>query len=386
MSDRATAITPGLLVWARERAGLSQSEVAQYLSKDVQNVSAWETGAAWPTYRQLEKLAEGLFHRPVALFFLPEPPQESPARQEFRTLPEFDITGLSADTRYAVRLGRSYQESLRELTGGVNPSDKRIWRDLRLHRSADVASATRRLRDYLDVPLGVQQSWGSSEDAMALWRSHVEDAGVFVFKRSFKQREISGFCLTHDEFPIIMVNNSTPFSRQVFTLFHEVAHLLFGISSITTVDGRFVDRMSGADKSIEVACNRFAAEFLVPSDAFPWGSVNPDHPIDAVPGIARRFNVSREVILRRILDRGWVDPETYRERVQSWADDAHEGRGGHGGGDYYNTQAAYLGDAYLRLAFSRHRAGIISTSELSEHLGVKARNILRLEEKVASRL
>jgi Zn-dependent peptidase ImmA (M78 family) len=114
-----------------------------------------------------------------------------------------------------------------------------------------------------------------------------------------------------------MVNNSTPHSCQVFTLFHEVAHLLFGISSITTVDGRFVDRMSGLDKSIEVACNKFAAEFLVPSDAFPWGSVNPDHPIDAVAGIAQQFNVSREVILRRILNRGWIDTETYRGCVQS---------------------------------------------------------------------
>ena len=38
--------------------------------------AAWETGDAWSSYRQLEKLAEGLFHRPVALFFLPEPPEE----------------------------------------------------------------------------------------------------------------------------------------------------------------------------------------------------------------------------------------------------------------------------------------------------------------------
>jgi Zn-dependent peptidase ImmA (M78 family) len=123
--------------------------------------------------------------------------------------------------------------------------------------------------------------------------------------------------LTHDEFPIIMVNNSTPYSRQVFTLFHEVAQLLFGISSIRTVDGRFVDRMSGPDKSIEAACNKFAAEFLVPSDAFPWGSVDSDPPIDAVPGIARRFQCESRGHLRRILDRGWIDPETYRGCVQS---------------------------------------------------------------------
>jgi len=385
MSDRATAINPDLLTWARERAGLSLSDVAHYMHKGADDVAAWETGDAWPTYRQLEKLAEGLYHRPVALFFLPEPPEELAAQQEFRTLPDFDITGLGADARFALRLGRSYQASLRELTGGLNPSDRRLWRDLRLDRSSDVMSAARQLRSYLGVTLERQRSWRTTAEAMAAWRGCVEDAGVFVFKRSFKQRDVSGFCLTDDEFPIIMVNNSTPFSRQIFTLFHEVAHLLYGLSSITTVDGRFVDRMSGSQKSIEVACNKLAAEVLVPSDAFPWDRIDQDNPVDSVTAVARAFNVSREVILRRVLDRGWIDPETYRECVQVWASETEAGRGGDGG-DYYNNQVAYLGDAYLRLAFSRYRAGIISASDLSEHLGVKARNIPKLEEKVASRI
>jgi Zn-dependent peptidase ImmA (M78 family) len=85
------------------------------------------------------------------------------------------------------------------------------------------------------------------------------------------------------------------------------------------------------------------------------------------------------------MDRGWVNPETYRSCVREWAAEAESGRSGEGG-NYYNTQAAYLGDSYLRLAFSRHRAGLISTSDLSEHLGVKARNLSKLEDRVASRI
>jgi Zn-dependent peptidase ImmA (M78 family)/transcriptional regulator with XRE-family HTH domain len=385
MSARATSVTPTLLTWARERAGLSLSEVGAYVSKDAQVVAEWESGDAWPTYRQLENLAEGLFHRPVALFFFPEPPDELPAQEEFRTLPDFDVENLHADTRYAVRVARSYQQSLRELTGGVNPCTRKVWRDLTLRASSDVNSAAANLRSYLDVSLDLQRSWASTADAMAGWRARVEDAGIYVFKRSFKQREISGFCLTDEEFPVVMVNNSTAFPRQIFTLLHEVAHLLYGVNSITTADGRFVDNMAGASRSIEIACNQFAAEFLVPAAAFPWHSVDRDSPVESVAGIARRFNVSREVILRRIMDRGWVDSETYRVCVESWAAEAEGGRSGDGG-SYYNTTAAYLGDSYLRLAFSRYRAGLISTSDLSEHLGVKARYISRLEDTVASRI
>jgi len=385
MSDRATAITPRVLIWARERSGLTISDVAEYMHKDADDIAAWESGEAWPTYNQLEKLAEGLYRRPVALFFLPEPPEEPAPQQEFRTLPDFDVGFLNADTRFAVRLARSYQESLRELTGGVNPAGRQLLRDLDPARLPDARALGEALREYLGVSLDRQKSWQTTADAMAAWRGIIEDVGVFVFKRSFKQREVSGFCLTDDELPVIMVNNSTPFTRQVFTLFHEVAHLLHGVNSITTLDGRFVDRMSGGPRSIEVACNQLAAEFLVPSDSFPWEEVDQADLVDSVTAIASAYKVSREVILRRVLDRGWIDSATYQDCVEKWVEESDFDREGLGGNYYYN-QAAYLGDSFLRLAFSRYRAGLLSISELADHLGVKAKNIARLEDVVASRL
>ena len=373
-------------MWARERAGLTLADVAAYVSKDVEDVAAWEAGAAWPTYRQLESLAEGLFHRPVALFFFPEPPDEPAVQQEFRTLPDFDVTHLNPDTRYALRVARAYQDSLRELTGGVNPADRRIWRDLRLSTGVNTVADAARLRAYLAVSLEHQRSWRSTADAMAGWRASVEAVGIFVFKRAFKQKQVSGFCLMDGEFPIIMVNNSTPFTRQIFTLFHELAHLLHGVSSMTTVDGRFVERMRGRQRSIEVACNALAGEFLVPGDAFPWERIDRGNLVDSVSAVADDFNVSREVILRRVLDAGWIDSQSYEACVQRWAAEADAGRGGAGGGSYYYNQAAYLGDAYLRLAFSRYRAGLVDPGDMAEHLGVKARNLSKFEDRIAARL
>ena len=385
MSTRATAISPDILVWARTRAGLSLSDVAIYMHKEVEDISAWETGIAWPTYNQLEKLAEGLYHRPVALFFLPEPPEEVDPQQEFRTLPGFDISALSVDTRFAVRLAQSYQESLRELTGGVNPAERHLLRDLTPGRFRDIHTISRKLRDYLGVNLIKQKSWHTAADAMAAWRGSIESVGIYVFKRSFKQREISGFSLMDDEFPVIMINNSTAFTRQIFTLFHEVGHLLHGLSSISTLDGRFVERMLGDIKSVELACNQLASEFLVPSDAFPTDEVDRENIVDFVSAVASRFNVSREVILRRVLDLGYIDKQTYSNCVRSWVKETDEDRAGTGG-NYYSTKAAYLGDAFLRLAFSQYRAGILPISELSEHIGVKARNISKFEDRLAGRL
>jgi transcriptional regulator with XRE-family HTH domain len=149
MAVRATSVTPGLLVWAREQAGLSQDQAAHYISKTVDDIISWESGTTFPTYSQLERLAENLYHRPVALFFLPEPPEEANAGQEFRTLPDFDAAQLTADTRFAVRIGRAYQQSLYELTGGLNPSRKKILDDLQLDPTGDVRTEAKRIRAFL---------------------------------------------------------------------------------------------------------------------------------------------------------------------------------------------------------------------------------------------
>lgn len=383
MVIRATSVNPVLLIWARQRAGLTIEEVAERIDKRPEDIIAWESGTAWPTYRQLETLAESIYRRPIALFFFPEPPQEAPPQQEFRTLPDFDVESLSDDTRFAVRIGRAHQQSLRELTGSVNPAERHLLRDFRIDTEDPVILA-RSLRDYLGISLEEQMSWQDSSRALANWRDAIEAVGIFVFKRSFKQTEISGFCLLDDIFPIIMINNSTSFNRQIFTLFHEVAHLLHGISSITTVDLSFIDRMGGLNKSLEVSCNKLAGEFLVPSDSFPWQSVDQRNIARSVQELAFRYKASREVILRRLLDRGMIEQTLYNDMVRAWAGEAaRDGEGS--GGNYYRTQITYLGRGFLNLAFSRYRAGVISIAELAEHLGVKAKNIPKLEEKIYNR-
>lgn len=381
----ATAVNPALLVWARERAGFAIAEVADRLGKSSDLVAAWEAGEKHPTYAQLETLAEKVYRRPVALFFLPVPPEEEPVQREFRTLPDFDATSLAPDTRYAIREAHALQRSLQELTNRRNPAKRIITHDLRAERGANPRELAERVREYLGVTLDTQQRWSSTRVAMNEWRAAVEAVGVFVFKRSFKQREVSGFCIADDEFPVIVINNSTAFTRQTFTLFHELAHLLFGVSGVTKDDAGFVDRFAEQDRDVEVVCNQFAADVLVPSSAFDPTSIPAGTLDDFVSRAATRFRVSKEVILRRLLDRGLVERNTYVQRATLWNQEADSRAEGEGGGNYYATQQAYLGGAFLGLAFSQLRAGNVSLAELSQHLGMKARNIGKLEDYLLKR-
>lgn len=387
MVEHATAANPSILRWARERAGLSLEEVAHALGKDVPVVEGWETGDLAPTIGQLEKLAYQLYKRPLAVFFFPEPPDEETPDSEFRTLPRFEIENLAPDSLYALREARAMQLSLRELTDGENPADSLIFKKIRPRQTQDISALANRVRKHLGIALEAQTKWPSTEDAFKNWRNAIERSGVFVFKRAFKQKAISAFSLLDSEFPVIYINNKTAFSRQVFSLFHELAHILFQTSGITKADISYIDSLTGRDRSIEIACNKFAAELLVPWADFRRQASRYFGDDQDIEILAERYKVSREVIFRRLRDAALIDEAEYDAKAAEWNAE-HYARVARrsGGANYYATRAAYLGENYLTLAFSRYDAGRCSVQQLADFLNMKARNVAKFESHLYGRV
>ena len=137
---------------------------------------------------------------------------------------------------------------------------------------------------------------------MKKWRDGLHRVGIFVFKDAFRDESYSGFSLYDDVFPIIYVNNSSAKTRQIFTLFHELAHLLFHTSGIDPLEDVY-STLPERQRRIEILCNRFAAQFLVPETAFRRRLPGP--PTERTAELlASRFKVSRETIFRKFLDRG----------------------------------------------------------------------------------
>jgi Zn-dependent peptidase ImmA (M78 family) len=243
------------------------------------------------------------------------------------------------------------------------------------------------VRSYLGISLKTQtEDWTDSADAFKSWRTAVEEKGVFVFKDAFKQDDVSGFCLYDEELPVIYINNSTPPARQTFTLFHELAHILFGANGVTKRNDSYISALSGEARRIEVFCNRFAADLLVPLPEMHRAASGRKPDDEVVLELSRHFKVSREVILRRYLDEGIVSREQYEAKVRTWTEEARRARERQSpGGNYYATHASYLGDAYLRLAFRRFYEGAISLEQLADHLNVRPKSVLGLEERLLSR-
>ena len=350
MGAPVSGIQPSVLRWARTSANLPVSEVADKLKRTVAEIEAWETGASAPSYPQLEKLAYDLYKRPLATFFLPAPPSEPSTKAEFRSLPEQDLETLNRDTLFLIRKGHAFQFALAELFGERSPADHPIWRTIQLSASQPVARQASQIREALGITIDQQQAWQDDDTALKQWRQAIEARGVFVFKHTFKQREISGFCLTDAEFPVIMVNNSTTKTRQVFSLLHELAHALFLRNGISTFDESRIEALPLQDKTIERFCNAIAAEVLVPMTDFRVqirsmpGDIEKQGD-DQFAALARRYHVSRAVILRRMLDDKKVSSAFYQTKTGEW-DTQKESNGS--GGNYYATQNAYLSERFTK--------------------------------------
>lgn len=383
MSHQAEGVQPSVLRWARETQGYAVEEVARRLKRTEAEIEAWETGRGAPTYAQLEEMAYKIYKRPLAVFFLPAPPPEPPIQEQFRTLPDFEIEQLSADTRYQLRLADAFRCSLRELSDGVNPAERRIFRDLRVSERGNPREIAAEIRAYLGVSISVQTSWKSATEALKAWRNRVEESGVFVFKHAFKQEGISGFCLVDEEFPLIYLNNACAKTRQIFTILHELAHVLLRVSAISKHDLSYIESLQPRDKRIERFCNVLAAEILLPSDDFAEQLTHVAALSDkTVETLADRYRVSREAVLRRLLDLERVSQRHYDEKAREWSEALPKRRSG---GDYYLTQAAYLGENYLRLVFGKLYQGRLSHEQAAEYLGVKAKNLPGLEDIVLGR-
>ena len=377
MGEKLTGVNPKIIQWARERARYSLESVAVKFKKDVSVIEKWESGEDFPIYSQLEKLAE-IYKRPLALFFFPEPPLEAEEKQEFRTLPDFEIENLAADTIYALRQAKAMQLSLQEINNGINPSTKKIFQDISVSSRDDLRILAEQIRNYLNVTLEEQLTWNDQETALKKWRSAVEEAGIFIFKRSFKQREISGFCLIDIEFPIIYLNNSTEKSRQIFTIFHELAHILLQTNGITKSDDRYINSLQGANKSIEIFCNKFAAEFLLPNHVFSEiireTIVNVNDNDKIISKISSDYKVSREVVLRKLLDNNLISQKEYTLKVSEWYSEQvgkSQDKNKKSGGNPYANQATYLGENYLKLVFNKYYQGQYDIERVADYLNIK---------------
>src|SRR2546427_4245235 len=107
-----------LIRWARERSGLTESDLTERFPKFEQ----WERGEAFPTLKQLEDYAKKML-TPFGYFFLPEPPEEKLPVPDFRTIKDRGVRRPSPNLLETIYTMQRRQDWMRDylLEQGVGP-------------------------------------------------------------------------------------------------------------------------------------------------------------------------------------------------------------------------------------------------------------------------
>jgi Zn-dependent peptidase ImmA (M78 family) len=338
-------VQPTLFTWARQRARL---EVAA-LATRFPHLSEWEAGAVQPTLRQLEQFAKAT-HAPLGCFFLPSPPTEALPIPDFRTMGQ-GIPRLTADLLDVIYTCQNRQTWYRDeaLVNGETP----LPFVGSVAVSCPPSDAAALIRQQLGFSVQARSDCPTWTEALRMFVAQAERAGVMVMvsgvvmnnnTRPLDPQEFRGFALSDAVAPLVFINGADSKAAQMFTLAHELAHLWLGQTALSDA------AMSApSDNATETWCNRVAAELLVPeADLLP--ELLRDEPLDAsLRRLARHFKVSTLVLLRRMLDVGWMSRETFwaayraeESRLRAMAE--HNS----GGGDFYRTTVSRVGRRFAQ--------------------------------------
>lgn len=395
MAERVKALVePDLLVWARKTASLSIEEAAKGIGVTVERLEEWESGKDAPTVNQLRKLADK-YKRPLSVFYLPAPPKDFQALRDFRRLRDTPPGVYSPKLAYEIRAAHERRLVAIDLLEGLGEDIESLGVTASTKDDPEQVAAS--LRARLNVNLDQQSRWGEPDKGFRAWREAIENVGVLVFALSGAHHqvplsEMRGFAIAEQPLPTIVVNGKDRTNGRIFSLFHELAHIVVGESAIEN-DIEPGDTIPPADRATETFCNRVAAAVLMPKDALlaepivragrqiaraDWSDIE-------LAALARRYCVSREALLLRLVQLGRASQALYDSKRQEYAaqykaaDEADEESEASGFAPYHYQVIGHVGRMYSRLVLQSYYARQITLSTVSGYLGMQAKYVPNIE-------
>lgn len=311
-------VNPELLSWARQESGFELFRVAKRLNVKPEKVEAWETGEKQPTMRQIENLARFL-HRPLSIFFLPQPPQLPPLAAEYRRLPNVIPGHESPELRLGLRQMLTRRDNTLNLMGELGEPIGDFALSARLDESPVAVGA--RLRAATTISVDEQLAWPSEWRAWAAWRNAVENLGVLVFQFSkVALGEVRGLALLRTPLPVVGINSKEIPEARCFTALHEVVHLMLAAGQQeepAIKEKRSGEEWNGVERFAEIA----ASHALVPEAALSHEIVSlnvVEWDIASTRRLARRFRITPLAMATRLRESGYMSWARYQAWRQEW--------------------------------------------------------------------
>lgn len=368
-------INSAMMKWAREYAGFTHG-YEERLPKDIKSkYESWENGETSPTWNQLREVSKK-YHIPTAFFFMDCPPN-------FDNLPNIiNYRKLVADSIYEtnspnlisnIRKSETRREIYLDLLNELN-EDILLFKVPKLEHDTKIFSNY--IREILGISLSTQKSWYKDVNHynfLNKWKEVLnEKLGVLIFEtEGVLLEEMRALCIFHEKIPIILLNGKDSVNGRIFSLFHELTHLLLGESAICDDDENTQE---------EIFCNAVAGEFLVPEYDLniSINGVTDLLSYNSLKILCNSYGVSEHVILRRLLDANKINRNDYISHINSYDESFSNSSGS--GGNYLNNMIKYNGKAYYSAILDAYELGIINSLEFSKFTDLGKKQISKLQE------
>src|SRR4030043_1363064 len=344
-------VNPNVLKTLRESSGYTVEEISKKIKTTVTKVKEVEEGLALFTLTQIKKLAD-IYQRSLASFFTDTLPA-MPALTDFRLNRERRLT---PQVYIAERRAYYIANKLAELT------DKRSQMP-DFPETLKPDELAREFRQLLKVDLLKEKK---PEELLTHYKKVLEETFLIsIIELPLKAEDVRGFSVSAD-ISIVVLNEEDKPSIKLFSLFHEIYHLLKRTSGICSIE------IEQKDGDIEASCNLFSAEFLVPLDDLKEEYkrfLQSDE--STVSELSKLYGVSKQVIMIRLLWFGYMPRERY-EQFKKEGEKKLKGKT-FGRRDWDKVFQNRVGNLVIREASSAYRSGKISYSEVMDILGLKAK-------------
>ncbi|MBI4568645.1 MAG: ImmA/IrrE family metallo-endopeptidase [Planctomycetes bacterium] len=367
-------------------SGLDLEEAARKAQvKPPGRLEAWERGGGGLTIAKLRRLAD-VYKRPLALFYFNDPPPDEVLPADFRRADPLIGGAPSPELRLANREARSRREAALELLEDLGEQPPKF--DLHATLAEDPEKVGSRLRRALTRD--EEPPFADARALLNFWRTSAERLGALVFQaRDVTWKEARGFSIAERPLPVVVLNIKDSVTARNFSLFHELTHLTIERGGLCLFDE---EQPSPEARQVEAFCNRVAGAALVPAEMLLRERETPrtlvdEIPDDAVKAIARRYGVSPECALRRLVTVGRVSDRYYRKmrpeyerRYREEQEQVNDGGRAARGPAPAVKAVACAGRAFSRLVLEAYDAGRITGSDVADLFGERLKHLPRIRE------
>jgi Zn-dependent peptidase ImmA (M78 family) len=364
-----------VLEWARKFRGLSETDAAERLGIEVTDLEDFEKGRKTPTLTQFEDFA-AQYRLPQATLFLQSPPSVPSDPVDFRSIDGNRVRVHSFDFNVALSDIRNFLFQIEKVIADDEEFVIPTLPQLTLQDDPSIEGERERRR--VGITVEEQLGWKASK-GFSNWRTALEKRGILVFQAKFPINDGRGFTLYDSpEIPTVIINKEDMSDvAKSFTAWHEYAHLLLRQPGVS--DHKFSD-------PTEAFCNRFAAAFLIPTEALrALLPVWPNSPVDwdsaDIKRWAGRLKVSQRALAIRLEQLG-LAPNGYGDKF-AWGPPKKKPTSD--GGDQIATHLSEIGFTYTERILSALDRGVIDQVAAIEALGMGGDHLQRARDYVARR-